>query len=238
MRRVLLTDRLTEVLEVYRNALADHFQTYCCYESEKLIDMIDQISPELMVLDISMPWLDLEALAQALEGRHIPILVVSLFSDHQVEAYAARIGARWVYVKPVQPYALAARMLEYELELDDDPDIRMRTDIYSLMLRLGVRLSYGGFQMLAEGIVYACKHMHFSMTDDLYPYVAKVCGGTASSVEIAMRRSIQQAFKRSASALWQHYIKTSPPDKCPSNSAFIKQLAFAICKAMQIGYLV
>lgn len=237
MRRVLLTDSLSEVLEDYQRALSDHFQLFFCSDGAQLIDTIDQIKPDLMVLDLSLPRLDYGALEQRLRGKQIPILATALFSNAEVEDYGERIGVRWIYVKPVQSYAVAARLLEFEMLLDNTPDMQLRADVYSRMLGLGATLSSGGFRMLAEGVVYACKHEHCSMTDELYPYVARVCGGTAGSVEIAMRRCIQQAFKRGAPIQWRYYIKMTPPDKCPSNSAFIKQLAFMIRKYMQSGHM-
>ena len=237
MRRVLLTDTLPEVLEDYRSALGSHFQIFTCHKAEKLMDMIEDIAPDLMVLDLSLPGLDHAALERLLSGKDIPIFATVLYYDAQAEEYAERIGACWVYTKPVQPHAVAAWLLEYELRLDKVPDMALRANIYGLLLQLCATLTSGGFWALAEGIFYMCMHGNCSITDELYPHVARVCGGTAGSVEIAMRRTIAQAFRHSAPAQWRYYVKTSPADKCPSNSRFIKQVAFMIRKSMETGIL-
>ena len=67
-----------------------------------------------------------------------------------------------------------------------------------------------------------------SITKELYPNVAKICGGTSGRVEKAIRNVIHDAWLRRDERNWAILF---PPDRqgrvsVPTNSEFITRIAF------------
>ena len=234
MRRVLLTDEYQEILDDLAQALGNHFELYCCQPGPHLTQVIADFRPELMVLDLSMPGYDPIELLRAVKHRDIRIVATCLgISDHLVEILD-EIGVRWLISKPLISGTVAAHLLELELELDGCPDKAMRSAVYAVLLRAGVSLGRSAFRPLAESILFAVRNPSCSMTDQLYPHVARLCGTTTGSVDITMRRGIELAFRCRTPYEWRQLFDSTAAEKCPSNSSFIKQLAHTVRKQLHL----
>lgn len=233
MRKVLLTDAMQDVLDDIAFALGDHFQVRTCCDAAVLAQTVEQYEPELLLLDLSIPNYDPFALLRKIQNKRVSVIAVALDANDYLARLLDELGVRWLIVKPLRAEMVATRLLELELELDDPPDRAIRRAVYSALQEVGVRLFYQGYMTLAEGIVYACTHEDCSMTDELYPYVAQVCGGTVASVEKAMSRCIEQAFRRRRAAVWEALFGATERTKCPTNSKFIKHLAHTARKQIR-----
>lgn len=234
MRRVLLTDEYQEILDDLTQALGDHFELYSCQPGPQLAQVIAEFRPELMVLDLSMPGYDPIALLRSVRHEHIQVIATCLgISDYLVELLD-EIGVRWLISKPLESKTVAAHLLELELELDGCPDKVMRSAVYGVLLQAGVPLSRSAFLLLTESILFAVRNPACSMTDQLYPHVARSCGTTTGSVEITMRRTIELAFRCRRPYEWRQLFDSTASEKCPSNSSFIKQLAHTVRKQLHL----
>ena len=232
MRRVLLTDDLEEVLDDLTNALGDHFQVYTCQTGRGLTEVIENFRPDLLVLDLSMPGYDPFDVLRSIQNQNIQIVATCLGVTDYLAQLLDELGVRWLMVKPIQSAVMAVRLLELELLLDDPPDRAIRSAVNDLLLQAGVPLRRTGYRPLAESIVFAVADPECSMVDRLYPHVAQICGTTAGSVDISMRRCIEQTFKFRKPYAWKRLFGSSATEKCPSNSAFIKQLAHIVRKQL------
>ena len=68
-----------------------------------------------------------------------------------------------------------------------------------------------------------------SVTKELYPAVAALCGGTAVQVERSMRSAIAAAWVRGDEQLWQMYFPGEA--ERPTNTSFISRLADCVALA-------
>lgn len=225
MRRVLLTNPLQEILDDLRFSVGDYFHTHSCKDALDLIEVIEHYDPDLIVLDLSMPRMDLPAVLETLEQRRTPLIATSLLINDYVIDLLRPLNTHLLINTPFLSPVIATRLLEMAAKLDAPADLPIRLAVYDLLLNVGVYPKLNGHPLLAESIIYAALHPDCSMVDELYPWVAKTCGGTPSSVEISMRRCIEQVFRRRNPYEWGRLFDRSALVKCPSNSSFIKQLA-------------
>lgn len=224
MRRVLLTDSLPEVTEFMADSLGNHFQVKTCCKSNELRSAIEQFEPEIMVLDVSLVDLNDVSFQNLLVEKDIRIISVTCVDNIVLQEYLGKIQVQYALMKPVYPPVIVARLLELELLLDNKPSMRRRSGIYDMMLQLGARLEYVGFDLVVEGVLYACDNENFSITNDLYPYLAQICGITEESVEMAMRRCIDLTL-RGCLTYHRRVILNVDDDRELTNAEFIKQLS-------------
>ena len=97
-------------------------------------------------------------------------------------------------------------------------------DLERKMVLLGFRENVSGTAMIRKAV--EVWHPGMSMTKELYPYIAKEFGTTASRVERAMRHAIETAFERgSIETIQRLFGYTLSPEKGkPSNSEFIARM--------------
>ena len=233
MRRVLLTDELQEILDDLTRALGNHFEVYSCKPGAHLTQVLEDFRPELMVLDLSAPGYDPFGFLQTVKHKNIQVIATCFGTTDYLVQLLDEIGVRWLIVKPLQSDTLAARILELELELDDVPDKAMRSAVYTALLQAGISLGRPAFRPLTESILFAVQNPSCSMTEELYPHVAHICGTTTTAIDIAMRRGIELAFRCHRPYNW-YQLFGSTAQKCPSNSSFIKQLAHTIRKQLHL----
>lgn len=234
MRRVLLTDEIDLVLDDLTSAMGDHFQVYSCGSGKGLTQVIEDFRPDLMVLDLSMPGYDPMDVLRSIQNRNILVIATCLGITDYLVQLLDQLGVRWLITKPLQSSTVAARLLELELQLDDPPDRNIRSAVYDLLIQTGIPLSRPAFHPLTEAILFAVQNPDCSMVEDLYPQVAKACNTTTASVEITMRRGIEQAFRFRNRYIWKRLFDNTALAKCPSNSAYIKQLAHTIRKQLHL----
>ncbi len=233
MRRVLLTDSAQDVLDDLVFALGDHFQVFTCCHGTDLQQMLETVKPEIVLLDLSMKGYDPEQVLGDLKKQNVQVVASAFsFNDYTVRLLD-ELGVRWLMVKPLHADGMAARLLELELELQQPPDLALRKAVVSQLLQIGVRLRCQGFRQLTEGIVYACTHEGFSVTEGLYPYVAQVCGSTAMAAEKTISRCIGQAFAGRKHYVWAALFGDGIKEKCPTNSHFISHVAHAVHKQLE-----
>lgn len=234
MRRVLLTEDIDLVLDDLTKALGDHFQIRSCGTGRGLIRVIEEFEPDLMVLDLSMPGYDPFEVLRSTQSRNIPVIATCLGVSDYLAQLLDQLGVRWLMVKPLQAAVVAARLLELELQLNDPPDRAARSAVYDLLLQAGIPLNRPAFRPLTEAILFAVENPDCSMIEALYPHVARICGTTDASIEITMRRGIEQAFRFQNRYTWKQLFDNTATEKCPSNSAFIKQLAHTVRKQLHM----
>ena len=233
MRRLLLTDEIDLVLDDLTQAMGDHFQIYTCQSGHDLLQAVEQYNPDLMVLDLSMQGYDPLHMLQTIKDRNILIIATCFGTTDYLTQLLDSLGIRWLIYKPLRSSVVAARLLALELELDDPPDRAARSAAYDLLMQSGIELHRKAFPLLSESIIYAALHPGCSMVDELYPHVARICGTTTTAADITMRRCIELTFKYKNTYNWKCLFDSTSLAACPSNSAFIKQLAHIIQKQLQ-----
>jgi putative two-component system response regulator len=113
---ILAYDDIT-VLQIGKNALAEHFNMFTVMSGQSLLDMLEEIVPDLILLDISMPEMTgLEVLKKIRENPETADLFVVFLTAHDdsdtvIEAITQ--GANDYITKPFHPVDLLIKVQGY-----------------------------------------------------------------------------------------------------------------------------
>ena len=105
--RILLIENDTDDCEVFGWALKDvsqYIRLECCYDCIQAPSRIASFLPEIIFLDLRLPYKHgLQYLAELQENHalnHIPIIIYSSYMNPEEMKEAARLGAKYYFEKP------------------------------------------------------------------------------------------------------------------------------------------
>ena len=116
---------LVETLESYLNSLPDMEVAGRAYDGEEALAKIERLSPDVVILDITMPHLDglavmerlrhMDGVATSDSGRLIrpAVIVLTAFGREDVIQRFTELGAQYFIVKPFDLELLAQRIREF-----------------------------------------------------------------------------------------------------------------------------
>lgn len=113
--RILAIDDDPNVLNQIQSILnAQGMQTHCLTQATKLWEVMEQVKPDLLIVDILLPEIDGLALCQQIRNlprwAWLPILVLSTRSDRQTVNQVFTAGADDYISKPIVPEELITRL--------------------------------------------------------------------------------------------------------------------------------
>lgn len=77
------------------------------------MEMLQKNDYDLLVVDIHLPYrsgLELIKFVRSEQGKDTPVIILSAFSDHQMQRQAGELGISDYIVKPFNPVDLVARI--------------------------------------------------------------------------------------------------------------------------------
>ena len=207
-------------------------------DGEQAIRMIEQMKPDILVLDLMLAKKDGISVLRAISGmEHKPItLATSAFLTEYVSAAAANLGVRYLMLKPCDMAALVERLEEIRGGESLRCPVPRRSDkvsietlVTNIIHEIGVPAHIKGYQYLREAIIIAVNDMDVinAITKVLYPQVAKNFSTTPSRVERAIRHAIEVAWDRGDLDTLQRFFgyTVSNTKGKPTNSEFIALIA-------------
>jgi DNA-binding response OmpR family regulator len=115
MARILIIDddkQATNLLEKVMRL--ERFDTVGVNDSRLTIQVIDSFKPDLIILDLMMPYLNGFQLCNILQSDprylHIPIIIVTAMDDSDSKSRAMSAGAKDYFTKPFMPDELSMRV--------------------------------------------------------------------------------------------------------------------------------
>lgn len=113
--RLLIVDDEASNFEVLEILLfREGFETHYAASGQEALDRMDEVKPDVVLLDVMMPGMDGIAVAQQLKSnphwQHIPILMVTALDTKQDLARCLEAGADDFISKPVDGLELRARV--------------------------------------------------------------------------------------------------------------------------------
>ena len=207
-------------------------------DGEQAIHKIQQLKPDVLVLDLMLAKKDGIAVLKAISGMSKPpvTLATSRFITDYVAGAAANLGARYLMLKPCDMTALVERLEE----IRGGENLRMtparqgdkrsiESMVTGIIHEIGVPAHIKGYQYLREAIIIAVNDMDVinAITKVLYPQVAKTFQTTPSRVERAIRHAIEVAWDRGDLDTLQRFFgyTVSNTKGKPTNSEFIALIA-------------
>jgi len=253
--KVLIADDNIENAELFRSCIMgqeDMEVTGVATNGIEAIEMMRKTEPDVMVLDVVMPYLDglgvLERINKLGNQKKPAIIVTSPIMQEGVAKNCIMLGASYYMLNPVDSEVLAARIrmlarqskgnLDKNSGLvlskadlspvqENEPDIE--TMVTKIIHEVGIPAHIKGYQYLRHSIMLVIDNLDIinSVTKQLYPSVAKDFNTTPSRVERAIRHAIEVAWDRGDTDTLNSffgYTIANAKGK-PTNSEFIAMIA-------------
>ena len=207
-------------------------------DGEQAIHMIQQLRPDVLVLDLMLAKKDgisvLKAIS-SMEKKPVTLATSRFITDYVANA-AANLGARYLMLKPCDMNALVERLEEIRggenlrtAPVRQNDKRSIESMVTGIIHEIGVPAHIKGYQYLREAIIIAVNDMDVinAITKVLYPQVAKTFQTTPSRVERAIRHAIEVAWDRGDLDTLQRFFgyTVSNTKGKPTNSEFIALIA-------------
>ncbi|RID89349.1 sporulation transcription factor Spo0A [Peribacillus asahii] len=238
---------LVALLEEYISAQDDMEVMAVAHNGQECLNMLENVHPDILILDIIMPHLDglgvLEKLREQ-RGTMPHVIMLTAFGQEDVTKKAVDLGAAYFILKPFDLESLVNHIRQvsgkgqvvmkntaqtaYRTQPEAKPK-NLDASITSIIHEIGVPAHIKGYLYLREAIamVYNDIELLGSITKVLYPDIAKKYNTTASRVERAIRHAIEVAWSRgnieSISSLFGYTVSMTKAK--PTNSEFIAMVA-------------
>ncbi|MGJ7921296.1 sporulation transcription factor Spo0A [Neobacillus sp. LXY-4] len=240
---------LVGLLEEYISSQDDMEVVGVAHNGQECLDILEETTPDVLVLDIIMPHLDglavLEKLRDSKRSSVPNVIMLTAFGQEDVTKKAVDLGASYFILKPFDMENLANHIRQvsgktssvlrksstssYRPSQQEQKPKNLDASITSIIHEIGVPAHIKGYMYLREAIsmVYNDIELLGSITKVLYPDIAKKYNTTASRVERAIRHAIEVAWSRgnidSISSLFGYTVSMTKAK--PTNSEFIAMVA-------------
>ncbi len=239
------------ILSEYLSKQDDVYVTGVAKDGLEAIDLVQETSPDVLVLDIIMPHLDglgvLERLNIMDLEKFPKVIVLSAVGQDKITQRAISLGADYYVVKPFDFEIFMKRIRQVTgtgstkinkrsysqintrlSKMNDEPQT-LEAKITNIIHEVGVPAHIKGYLYLREAITMVFENMELlsSVTKKLYPNISKKFNTTPSRVERAIRHAIEVAWGRgkteTINRLFGYTIRTDKGK--PTNSEFIAMVA-------------
>lgn len=223
-------------------------------DGNQAIELIKNQSPDLLILDIIMPYLDGIGVLEKINEEQLKkpkILVLSAVGQEKITQRAIALGADYYILKPFDLAMLSKRiseLMEPELNAVSKtvfPVVKAKKNydleamITEIIHEVGVPAHIKGYMYLRDAISLVISNMEYlnSVTKMLYPKIAEKYNTTPSRVERAIRHAIEVAWSRGKTEVLNELFGYTINDEKgkPTNSEFIALIADKLRLGMKAG---
>lgn len=250
MIRVMIADdnrELVRQMESFFDGEADMELVATAGNGAETLQMLEEVRPDVLLLDIIMPHKDGIAVLEAMQKLEIPlpkVIMLSAFGQEETTKKAVELGVSYFILKPfdfenllnrirevsggsISPYAKKEYMKESKANYASRSNLDAK--ITAIIHEIGVPAHIKGYIYLREAITMVYNNIEIlgSITKILYPEVAKKFNTTPSRVERAIRHAIEVAWQRgNMDTISKYFGYTISNTKAkPTNSEFIAMVA-------------
>ncbi len=230
-------------LEEFFSAQPDFNVCGIAANGSEALDLIKEREPDVVVLDMAMPYVDgfgvLDSLPGLNLGKRPHVIILSAVGQEDTTRQAMEKGATYYIVKPFDMTMLLARIRQLTKNMPtastgqmmaNVPAVRsIDVDVTKIIHQMGVPAHVKGYQYLRDAIIMVVGEANLmgAVTKELYPMIAGKYDTTASRVERAIRHAIELAWDRGNVELMNHYFgyTINVERGKPTNSEFIAMIA-------------
>lgn len=224
MQTLLIAEGAEEMTTGIVQHLRGEFHVQVCHDGETALELLQTLRPEILILNLMLPFKDGLTLLQESAYRPPAILALSHFVNPYFAGRALELGVGALLVTPT-PQTVAVRLMDLlngpcEPEKPASPQART-----ALRLHLLHFASFrDGYRQLCVGIPLFYADPQQNLSKELYPAIAQACGcKTVKCVEHSIRKAIMDAWNRREPGAWGKYFHDA--DRAPSNKVFIARMA-------------
>jgi len=235
------------IIQDYLNGQADFELVGVAYNGKQILTIIEEKSPDVVILDIIMPHIDgvgvLESL-YGLRGKRPKFIMLTAFGQESIAQRVVELGADYYILKPFNMEVLAKRIRQLTTNITmHRPVVAQAINIQSadvevtnIIREMGMPAHIKGYQYLREAIMMIIVEIELlgAVTKILYPRIADKYSTTPSRVERAITHAIEVAWNRgnadAINRLFGYITKT----RKPTNSQFMAIIADKLRLEMRV----
>ncbi len=178
------------------------------HDGESALKLINQYKPDVIVLDIIMPYLDgigvLERVRNIFNGYKPKVIMFSAVGQDHYISQAIKLGADYYFMKPFDMTQLTRKINELSLSKESHDEsknksfLRQRNNLIDEILHeMGINERLKGFVYIKDAIsiVIEDPSLKRKYTTELYPFIAKSHDTKPKNVERSIRNCIDIAYK-------------------------------------------
>jgi two-component system, response regulator, stage 0 sporulation protein A len=221
------------------------------FDGIEALQLVEKAKPEVLVLDITMPYLDgIGVLERLGEFTQRPIVIVlTAFEQEAMIQRLISLGATYYMVKPFDANTLFDRIRQFvtgkpapnvaKINEDKIPTVNISSprektinelelEVSRLFHEMGIPAHFRGYAYLRDAIIIAAKEVEVlgNITKNLYPRIAEKYKSTASGVESAIRHTIEIGWERGNSEFIEDFFGfENQKGRFPTTAAFIAKIA-------------
>ncbi len=222
------------------------------YDGIEALQLVESINPHVLVLDITMPYLDgigvLERLGE-LPERPI-VIVLTAFEQESMIQRLISLGATYYMVKPFDAPTLFERIRQFASgqpspyrpakSVSERPAVtpsnirreksenELELEVSKLFHEMGIPAHFRGYAYLRDAIIIAAKEVEVlgNITKNLYPRIAEKYRSTPSGVESAIRHTIEIGWERGNSDYMEDFFGfDNKRGRFPTTASFVAKIA-------------
>lgn len=225
------------------------------YDGVEALQLISQSKPQVLILDITMPYLDgIGVLERVGEMDHKPmVIVLTAFEQETMIQRLISLGATYYMVKPFDANTLFERIRQFVLgkqvhfssgrvqeerahyqsashgHFSREKSVNeLELEVSRLFHEMGIPAHFRGYAYLRDAIIIAAKEVEVlgNITKNLYPRIAEKYNSTSSGVESAIRHTIEIGWERGNSNFIEEFFGfENQKGRFPTTAAFIAKIA-------------
>ena len=202
------------------------------------LELIKKENPDVLLLDIIMPYLDGIGVLQELKKLQLKpkVIILSAFGQEALTKTAVELGVDYFLLKPFELEILVQRINEImkKKEKSDEPsrhpqDPEIELLITQILSEIGIPMNCQGFQYVREAILLSVQDFSLlnKITLKVYPIIAERHKTTIKNVERSIRFAIEKAWNQGKIDAQQEIFGYSINEHKgkPTNALFIAQIA-------------
>lgn len=224
MKTLLIAEGSEDVTNCIVRLLRGQFQIRICHDGETALEVLQQMQPQILLLDLMLPFKDGLTLLQ--ESSYCPptVLAWSHFLNPHVTDRALELGVGLLLNEPT-PRTITVRLMDMlsgncAEEKSATPEAKVALQLHLL----GFAGYLDGYRQLCVGIPLFQADPQQNMSKELYPAIAQICGcKTEKCVEHSIRKAIESAWKHRTPGAWERFFPNT--GRCPTNKQFIARMA-------------
>ena len=222
MPRLLIADTAEAQALALQKRLGSEYEIRVCHDGNRAVELIHSFLPDIIVLDLMLPHIDGMSILFNLRasGRRTKVITLSRFYSDYIMTRLSKLDV----IPMTKPYGMGAMLTNIcDLAKEDSREEKnVESELEYILLQLSFRTEVTRCNCVRRAILEKYHSAPNFVTKELYPAVAKTCGGSVERVEKAIRDMIKDARENGNRALWRLYF---PSGKCPSNDVFIGKMA-------------
>ncbi|MGE5549833.1 MAG: sporulation transcription factor Spo0A [Bacteroidota bacterium] len=221
------------------------------YDGLEALELASATLPDIIVLDITMPYLDgigvLERLGQLDLDPRPKVIILTAFEQESMIQRLIGLGASYYMVKPFDVNTLFERIRQFSRAKDSQANVweerhearprarektvtELELEVSKLFHEMGIPAHFRGYAYLRDAVIIAVREVEVlgNITKNLYPRIAEKYRSTTSGVESAIRHTIEIGWQRGNPDFMDRFFGYSTDNgrgRFPTSASFIAKVA-------------